>query len=147
MRVIEFSAALLFASFVVPAMAQTGGSRSVVPEIIDNDRANGASAQPTPTGARSAGSQIAPTVSVADSEQPRDYLVIAKDSLSKGRTRAAQEALEMAETRLLNRTVRREDINMRDSSPMVQTISEARQALENGKIDQSIQLIDAAISR
>jgi hypothetical protein len=63
-----------------------------------------------------------PTPRVGDDASPAVYLKDARNALSSGRTGAAQEALERAETSLLNSGVQPNDQS-------VQRVSDAREAL------------------
>ena len=60
---------------------------------------------------------------------PRDLLMAAQRALSQGKTGAAQEALERAETRVLSRTTDPSMAGTPDQAMMVQNISQARRAL------------------
>ncbi len=85
------------------------------------------------TGAANTRSEIAPRLPDpnAAANTPEAYLSAAQRALAAGRTGAAQEALERAETRILTRST---DPSMAASPadmPMVQQISQARQALAN----------------
>jgi hypothetical protein len=62
-------------------------------------------------------------------DTPRDLLTAAQTALNKGQTGAAQQALEMAETRVLSRTTDPSLANQPDQRAMVANISKARQAL------------------
>ncbi len=83
--------------------------------------------------------QLAPNASAAD------FLRAADDALRAGRTGEAQQALEMAQTRLLSRSVPQGQTNNPSGNPAVAQISQALQALAAGRRMQTIQLIDAAI--
>jgi hypothetical protein len=73
-----------------------------------------------------------PDPGVDENAAPRAFLEAAQQALAAGRTGAAQEALERAETRLLIRSVRPSQANTPSSEPAVQQVSEARQALGMG---------------
>lgn len=79
-------------------------------------------------------SEIAPRLPNPDaaSNSPEALLRAAQRSLSQNRTGAAQQALEMAETRILSRTVEPANANTPDPAAMVQHIGEARRALGAG---------------
>ena len=68
----------------------------------------------------------------AGSNSPEALLRAAQQSLSQNKTGAAQQALEMAETRVLSRTTDPSMANTPDSAVMVQRIGEARRALGAG---------------
>jgi hypothetical protein len=86
-----------------------------------------------------------PTPPLAPNSPPADYLRAAQGSLAAGRTGEAQQALEMAETRLLDRSVPLFQTNNPTDSPSVRQISQALQALANGDRAQCMQLIQSAI--
>jgi hypothetical protein len=83
--------------------------------------------------------QLGPNAAAAD------FLRAADDALRAGRTGEAQQALEMAQTRLLSRSVPQGQTNNPSADPAVAQISQALQALAAGRRMQTIQLIDAAI--
>lgn len=76
-------------------------------------------------------SEIAPRLPepASASNSPEGYLAAAQRALASGRTGAAQEALERAETRVLSRSTDPAAAATPADMPMVQQISQARQAL------------------
>ncbi len=92
---------------------------------------------------------IAPTLpaaSVGNDGTARAYLQEARDHLvATGRTGQAQQALEMAETRTLDRVIPPGEATGPSQSEMVGLISAARSALGNSDIAQTIRLIDQAL--
>jgi len=94
-------------------------------------------------------STIAPTLpapSVGETATTRDYLQAARASLVAGRTGQAQQSLEMAETRALDRSVPQGQTNAPSDSQMVSRIQDARRALGGGDSAHAIQLIDRALA-
>ncbi len=92
---------------------------------------------------------IAPTLprsGIGPDAMPRDYLMTARASLVAGRTGQAQQSLEMAETRVLGRSVTPDQVNVPSDDPLVARIRDARQALGGGDRGRAIQLIDLALS-
>jgi hypothetical protein len=77
----------------------------------------------------------------------RQELQRAERDLSANRTGAAQEALERAETRLLDRSTAPDMVNTPDSGPMVTTIAQARQALGRHDVAGAQNLIAMAMSQ
>ena len=79
-------------------------------------------------------SEIAPRLPNPEtaSNSPEALLRAAQRSLSQNKTGAAQQALEMAETRILSRTVEPANASVPDPAAMVQHIGEARRALGAG---------------
>lgn len=65
----------------------------------------------------------------AAANTPRELLVAAQRALNQGKTGAAQQALEMAETRVLSRTTDPSMANQPDPAAMAQNIAAARRAL------------------
>ncbi len=74
---------------------------------------------------------IAPRLPVpaANGNTAEAYLTAASRSLSRRQTGAAQEALERAETRLLDRSVPAGQANMPEQDPRLTQIADARRAL------------------
>ena len=70
----------------------------------------------------------------------------ARASLVAGRTGQAQQSLEMAETRALDRVVPQGQTNAPSDSQIVARIQDARHALGSGDSAHAIQLIDLALS-
>jgi len=94
-------------------------------------------------------STIAPTLpmaTVGDDAASRDYLKAVRASLVAGHTGQAQQSLEMAETRVLDRSVRQGETDTPSHSQLVSRIREARHALGAGDRTQAIQLIDLALA-
>lgn len=76
---------------------------------------------------------------------PEAYLAAAQRALASGRTGAAQEALERAETRLLTRSTEASAASNPADMPMVQQIGQARQALAARDIPGARSAIRAAL--
>jgi hypothetical protein len=94
-------------------------------------------------------SNIAPTLppsAVGEDAASRDYLSSARASLVAGHTGQAQQSLEMAETRALDRSVQQDQVDTPSRSQLVTRIRDARHALGGGNRTQAIQLIDLALS-
>lgn len=94
-------------------------------------------------------SNIAPTLppsAIGDDAASRDYLRAARASLVAGRTGQAQQSLEMAETRALDRAVPQGQTDAPSNSQLVSRIRDARHALGGGDSTHAIQLIDLALS-
>ena len=94
-------------------------------------------------------SSIAPTLpasSAGENATARDYLAAARAALVAGRTGQAQQSLEMAETRALDRSIVAAQISVPSDSQLVARIGGARQALGNGDRTQAIAIIDLALS-
>jgi hypothetical protein len=74
----------------------------------------------------------------------RDYLLAARVSLAAGRTGAAQQSLEMTETRVLGGSDTPDESKLPSGNPMVAEIRDALHALGSGYNAHAIQIIDAA---
>ncbi len=77
---------------------------------------------------------------------PRGYLAAAQRSLAAGKTGAAQEALERAETRLLSRSTEASMASSPAAMPMVQQIGDARRAIAGRDMAAAKAAISAAMS-
>ena len=73
-----------------------------------------------------------PQPAVGESGGPQDYLQAAKTALDSHKTGAAQQALEMAETRLLDRSTAVSASEQPDHDAVVQQVADARRALASG---------------
>jgi hypothetical protein len=92
-------------------------------------------------------SEIAPRLPdpASASNAPEAYLAAAQRALASGKTGAAQEALERAETRLLSRSTDPSAAASPADMPMVQQIGQARQALATRDIAGARSAIRAAL--
>jgi hypothetical protein len=77
---------------------------------------------------------------------PQDYLKAARAFLVAGRTAASQQALEMAETRVLDRSVPLGATDVPSNDNLVSQIREAVQALGTGDRRHAIEIIDLALA-
>lgn len=102
----------------------------------------------TNIGSQTGRTEIAPRLPdpQAASNTPEALLRAAQRSLSQNKTGAAQQALEMAETRVLSRTTDPSMANTPDTSVMTQQIGEARRALGAGNRAAAQAAIAAALS-
>ena len=98
-----------------------------------------------PTDTRSEIAPNLPSPAIGDNASAPDYLAAAQNALAAGRTGEAQQALEMAQTRLLDRSVPLFQTNAPSGNPAVGQISQALQALAAGDRQNCMQLIQAAI--
>jgi hypothetical protein len=80
-----------------------------------------------------------------DNAPPAAFLRAARAALLAGRTGEAQEALERAESRALDRAVRRSQADTPSAQPLVRQIAAARQSLADPDRQRSIALIDTAL--
>jgi hypothetical protein len=79
------------------------------------------------------------------SDDTQTLLLYAKQALQGGRTGEAQEALERAETRALDRSVVAGTQSVPASGPLVQATAAAREAIAAGNIPGAIRIIDDAM--
>jgi hypothetical protein len=128
MRTLFLPAAALLAVVATHAMAQTAASNITAADTHSEI----APALPSPALGADAG--------------PREYLRAARASLSTGQTGAAQQALEMAETRALDRSVAQDRAKDPSASPMVAEIRDALKALGDGDRHHAMDLIDQALA-
>lgn len=165
MRSTLLSAALI-ASLITPALAQTGMAPAYAPPSMavppganpatgarpGNDIGTGESLPMGNTASnidqRDTQSEIAPNLpspELGPNASPTDYLRAAQSALSAGQTGVAQQALEEAQTRLLDRSVPYGQTNDPSSNPAVTQITQALHALAAGDQAQCMQLIQSAI--
>jgi hypothetical protein len=86
-----------------------------------------------------------PSPAVGPNANSVDYLRAAQAALRAGRTGEAQQSLEMAQTRLLDRSVPQAQTDNPSDNPAVTQIRQALRALAAGDRAQTMQLIDSAI--
>jgi hypothetical protein len=92
-------------------------------------------------------SEVAPNLpspALGPDAGPADYLQAARAALATGKTGEAQQALEMAQTRALDRSVPLGQTNTPSSSPLVTSIGDALRALGSGNRASAMRAIDAA---
>jgi hypothetical protein len=87
-----------------------------------------------------------PAPDLPENAKPSDLLRAAQGALAAGRKGQAEESLEMAQTRLLDRSVPLGQTHDPSKDPAVQQISQALQALNAGDRTACLQAIQAAIA-
>jgi hypothetical protein len=87
-----------------------------------------------------------PSPNLSEDVKPSDALHAAENDLAAGRIGAAQEALEMAQTRIMDRSVALGHTNNPSDNPTVVLISRALQALSAHDLEACVQLIRNAIA-
>ncbi len=75
-----------------------------------------------------------PTPRVGENASPEQLLTVANNALKENKTGLAQEALERAETRLLDRSTNSSAANQPDNSMLIKDISMSRRALGRGDL-------------
>ncbi len=137
MRALYIASAALLGLSAIQALAQ------VPPE--SSPRSGAASN----LGAADTKTAVAPTLPTADlgaDAGTPDYLRAARAALVAGHTGLAQQSLEMAETRALDRSVGQGQGSTPSGSRVVAQIRDALQALGSGNRPQAIALIDQALA-
>lgn len=162
MRSLALSFTVLAGLAGTPALAQTSvpvtpqgvppGANPVTGARPGNDVGTGMS---LPVGTRASNidsadtrSQIAPNLPsppIGPNASAADYLHAAQSALRAGRTGEAQQSLEMAQTRLLDRSVPMGQTSNTDDNPAVVQITQALKALAAGDRAQTDQLIQSAM--
>ena len=156
MRSLALSATVLAALIGAPAFAQTGtvppGANPDTGARPGNDIGTGMSLPMGTTASNINGSDtrsmIAPNLpspSVGSAADPVAYLRAAQSALQSGRTGEAQQSLEMAETRLLDRSVPQGETNSPSNSQAVAQIHQALSALATGDHTRAMSAIQQAI--
>jgi hypothetical protein len=87
-----------------------------------------------------------PTPEVDENAPPSAFLNAARLAIAAGRDGEALEALERAESRALDRSVRPSRAGVPSPQPLVARIAQARAALAGGDRMQTLQLIDQAFA-
>jgi hypothetical protein len=130
-------------SMVTPATgARPGHVRGIGESLPLSDKASNI----VPSDTRSNIAPTLPASAVGENAGPFDYLRAARASLVAGRTGQAQQSLEMAETRALDRSVPQDQASVPIDNRFVSQISDARRALGDGNSAHAIELIDLALS-
>jgi hypothetical protein len=87
-----------------------------------------------------------PDPPVDDSAAIHDYLLAARNALAAGRSGEAQEALERAETRALDRSVPLFQTSTPSGDPVVERITRVLQTLGSGDRLEAMRLLEQAIA-
>jgi hypothetical protein len=154
MRSITILSTALFGLGTVAALAQTPWAQNPATSahpghefgIGDSlPRSNNAS-NISPADTRSVIAPTLPGPLAGDSGTPAYYLLAAKAALAAGHNGAAQQSLEMAETRTLDRSVAPGTTDRPSGSQLVNTIRGARHAIGEGNKPHAMDLIDKALS-
>ena len=135
-----FLLVLVLAMTAAPALAQappgTGGQQPT-------------STVPTNTGpenTRTVWSPQLPAPAVSDEAPPAAFVQAAQAAIAAGRLGEAQEAIERAESRALDRTVRPSRANVPSHQPLVQQLAQARQLLGAGDRMGALRMLDRALA-
>jgi hypothetical protein len=139
-----FATTVLCLGLAAPALAQQQWAHQP-----GTGESGPASATASNIGPADTHSDIAPhfqSPDVGPNAGPVGYLKAAEKALDQHRTGEAEQALEMAETRLLDRSTPVGDANQPDQNGMVQKVSMARQALGQNDIKGARKAIDLALA-
>ena len=152
MRFITYLSAAMLGLAAVQALAQTpvidmqGARAGHEPGVGESLPRSGNASNIQPGDTRST---IAPTLtmpSIGADAGPRDYLLSARSALVAGHSGLAQQALEMAETRVLDRSVVASQAGQANDGILVGLIHDALHSLGSGHISESIHTIDMALA-
>jgi hypothetical protein len=99
-----------------------------------------------PSSTRSGIAPNLPSPPIGQNASVHDYLVAARSSLAAGRTGEAQQAMEMAESRALDRSVPRSPTIAPVKDPTVAKITDALNALGSGDRARSVSILDDLIA-
>jgi len=147
MRVLLFSACLLVATSAAalaqpaPSDARPGNEVGAGMSLPKGNRASNL----LPQDARTTVAPNLPSPQGDEDQLPSGFLKAAQSALAAGRTGQAQQALEMAQTRLLDRSVPIGQTNNPSDNPSVRQTSQALRALAAHDRGTCMQLIEAAI--
>jgi hypothetical protein len=103
-------------------------------------------AQPVPLDERPRIHTALPAPDLSENAKPSDFLRAAQSAVAAGRKGMAEESLEMAQTRLLDRSVPLGRTHDQSKSPAVAQISQALQALNAGDRESCLRSIQAALA-
>jgi hypothetical protein len=142
-------ACLLALAMTAPVSAQTNPATGARPgNVIGTGQSLPLSDKASNATAGDTTSVIAPrlpTPSAGDDASPRAFLQAAERALTLGRTGEAQEAIERAESRLLDRAVAPSSAGKPSGQKLVATVGDARRALAAGDRPGAMRLIMEAM--
>lgn len=152
MRHVNLATVALLCTTTISALAQapdldsSGGRPGHEPGIGTSLPLSNNASNIEPSDTRSLIAPTLPASSAGTNATAHEYLNAARAALVAGRTGEAQQSLEMAETRALDRSVLQGQESQPSPSRFVSRISEARHALGDGDSARAIALIDRALS-
>jgi hypothetical protein len=117
-----------------------------VPGVGDSEPASNRASNIDRADTRSVIAPRLPAPSASANASPEQLLGVAQNALRRGQTGEAQEALERAETRALDRSTAQGNENMPAQGPFVQAIGQARRSLANHDVAQTQRDIQNAMS-
>jgi hypothetical protein len=147
---IALTTALGLAGTAGPGLAQDQSTPGIRPGHVPgeglSEPASGNASNISPYDTRSTIAPRLPTPEAGDDGNPHRFLVSARMALSAGRTGEAQEALERAETRLLDRSTPAFRTGDPSTNPVVEQIRTILAALSVNDRGRAFHLLDAAIA-
>lgn len=127
--------------------AQNGSVRpGHVPGVGDSELASNRASNIDRADTRSVIAPRLPVPATSANASPEQLLGVAQQALRRGRTGEAQEALERAETRALDRSTMAGNESQPAQGPFVQAIGEARRSLANHDMAGAERGINSAMS-
>ena len=128
-----------------PHRGADGGAAA--PELVGlSEPSSDQSSNISPYDTRSTIAPRLPTPSAGEDGNPHIFLVSARHALLVGQTGEAQEALERAETRLLDRSTPAFRTNEPSRSPLIEQIRTILAAVSVNDRGRAVQLLDAVIA-
>jgi hypothetical protein len=154
MRLPMFATVALLGMAAMPALAQAPDRGDQIPGVRPGHEPGVGVSLPlsnrasniVPGDTRSIVAPTLPGPPVGPNATARDYLAAARAALVAGQTGQAQQSLEMAETRALDRPVVASQVSVPSDSRFIGRIGDARRALGVGDRAQAIALIDQALA-
>ncbi len=138
-------------SFIPAAAAQVAGTQDAV-TLSQSDTGRTGSQPSSDRASNIAGAAAAPEVApslpvpnVGPNASAQDWLNAARAALALGQTGKAQEAMERAQTRLLDRSVPLFQTRQLSTHPAIPLISEALRALGAGDREGAMRYLDQAL--
>jgi hypothetical protein len=133
--------ATLLAFAAAPAVAQT------MPDAVSgNEPMSTVPTNVAPGDTHTLWSPKLPTPGVSEDAPPSAFVQAAQAAITAGRLGEAQEAIERAESRALDRSVRPSRVNDPSHQPLVQQLAQARQLLAGGDRTGAMRMLDQALA-
>jgi hypothetical protein len=141
------SAALFGLAVTLPAFAQTAAwPWAHQPGTGESGPASAIASNIDPADAHSAIAPHLPEPAQGQNASPEAYLRDAQHALMRHQTGLAQQSLEMAETRLLDRSTLPSQANVPDQSPEIRHVSAALNALGHNNMEGAREAIRMALA-
>ncbi len=133
-------------ALVQPPASRAQDRPGHIPGIGLSEPSSDQSSNISPYDTRSTIAPRLPTPSAGEDGNPHIFLVSARHALLVGQTGEAQEALERAETRLLDRSTPAFRTHEPSRSPLIEQIRTILAAVSVNDRGRAVQLLDAAIA-